>query len=563
MTDSLKLKVLVADDSETDRMILSAIVRQEGHEVLPAKNGKEAVNIYRSERPDIVLLDALMPVMDGFEAARTIKAIAGTELVPIIFLTSLQDPQSLVRSLESGGDDFLSKPYKRVIIKAKLTAFGRMRSMHAAIQANHRQLLIEQQVAKRVFDNVAHQGCLESAGIRYSLSPLSVFNGDTLLAQRRPDGGLSIFLGDFTGHGLPAAIGAMPLAETFYGMTAKGFELEDIVKEINLKLNNVLPMGVFCCAAVAHIDFINKSLRIWVGGLPDLCFWRESTKEAVAVASSGLPLGIVGADKFSPKVEQYRMDDGDRLLFWSDGIHEARNSEGELFGEERLWRLIRGREEDSIFDAVLNGVNEYIGQNDREDDITLAEVTMQNVDLRSMRPLGGGAALEGVLNWQQSTTFDAKSLRHYNPLPLMLHNLSEIPWVRQASGELYTMLAELYSNALEHGVLELDSQLKASTEGFATYYAEREQRLKDLKSGFVRISFAHQFENDTFQLVIEVEDSGNGFDWQSTLNNSLENKKYSGRGVPLISAIADKVEYQGNGNFVRVTLRKPEDGDSI
>lgn len=561
MADSLKLKVLVADDSETDRMILSAIVRQEGHEVLPAKDGKEAVNIYRSERPDIILLDALMPVMDGFEAARAIKAIAGTELVPIIFLTSLQDPQSLVRSLESGGDDFLSKPYKRVIIKAKLTAFGRMRAMHAAIQANHRQLLIEQQVAKRVFDNVAHQGCLDSIGIRYSLSPLSVFNGDTLLAQRRPDGGLSIFMGDFTGHGLPAAIGAMPLAETFYGMTAKGFELEDIVREINLKLNNVLPMGVFCCAAIAHIDFMSKTARVWVGGLPDLCFWREETKEAIPIASSGLPLGIVGADKFSPAVEQYRMDDGDRILFWSDGIHEARNADGELFGEERLWRLIRGREEDGIFDAVLHGVTEFIGQSDREDDITLAEVTMQDVDMRAMRPMGSGAALEGVMNWEQSTTFDAKSLRHYNPLPLLLHNLSEIPWVRQASGELYTMLAELYSNALEHGVLELDSQLKASTEGFAQYYSERENRLKALQDGFVRISFAHRINQETYELVIEVEDSGKGFDWQSTLHNTLDGKKYSGRGVPLVSAIADKIEYQGNGNFVRVILRKPEVGE--
>ena len=80
------LRILIADDNDSDRLILQTIVRKEGHTVYTAKDGQEAIDIFREQSPDIVLLDALMPNVDGFEAARTIKQLAGDNLVPIIFL---------------------------------------------------------------------------------------------------------------------------------------------------------------------------------------------------------------------------------------------------------------------------------------------------------------------------------------------------------------------------------------------------------------------------------------------------------------------------------------------
>jgi DNA-binding response OmpR family regulator len=278
MNDVRRLKILVADDTDTDRLILESIVRKEGHHVVSACNGLEAIQVYSVEKPDIVLLDALMPELDGFGAARKIKELAGDELVPIIFLTSLSDTESLVQCLDAGGDDFLSKPYNRIILQAKIKSFNRMREMHSTmltqrnqiVQYNNR-LLQEQTVAKHVFDNVAHSGCLNASNVRYFLSSLAVFNGDVLVAAMRPNGSMMVLLGDFTGHGLPAAIGAMPLASTFYGMVSKGFSMTDILREINGKLKNILPVGIFCCATMMDINFRKKRLKIWNGGLPD-CF---------------------------------------------------------------------------------------------------------------------------------------------------------------------------------------------------------------------------------------------------------------------------------------------------
>ena len=270
------LTVLIADDNAADRLLLSTIVSRQGHRVLTAANGLEALALFEQERPQLVLMDALMPVMDGFEAARRIRRQAGEELVPIIFLTSLSETEALVQSLEAGGDDFLSKPYNRVILEAKIRAMGRLHHLQREVLAqrdliarHNEHLLNEQRVAKAVFDKVAHSGCLNAPNIRYLQSPFALFNGDLLLAAYKPSGGMHVLLGDFTGHGLPAAIGAMPLAEVFYGMTAKGYPIADILREMNAKLKRILPVGVFCCASMLNLSFQRGLLDVWNGGLPD------------------------------------------------------------------------------------------------------------------------------------------------------------------------------------------------------------------------------------------------------------------------------------------------------
>ena len=128
------IKILIAEDSNADRLILQKIVEKQGHQVVLASDGEQAVEKFKEESPQIVLLDVLMPRMDGFEAAKEIKAIAGDDLVPIIFLTSLTDSESLAKGLSAGGDDFISKPYDRIILKAKIEAFNRMRVGHQQLQ---------------------------------------------------------------------------------------------------------------------------------------------------------------------------------------------------------------------------------------------------------------------------------------------------------------------------------------------------------------------------------------------------------------------------------------------
>lgn len=568
MHDNAGLTILVADDTDTDRLILETIVRKEGHTVVSAKDGVEAVALFEKERPNLVLLDALMPKLDGFGAARQIKALAGEQLVPIIFLTSLTDTASLVQCLDAGGDDFLSKPYNRVILQAKIKAFNRMSEMHGTmleqrdqIVLHNEHLLQEQTVAKQVFDNIAHSGCLDASNVKHFLSPLAVFNGDVLLAAMRPSGSMMVLLGDFTGHGLPAAIGAMPLASTFYGMAHKGFAMTDILREINGKLKSILPVGVFCCATIIDMNFHKGTMKVWNGGLPECYLYRANTAEIEPVRSTHLPLGVLDRKSFKDDCLTFELACDDRFYMWSDGIHEARDTRGEMFGEERLQQVFKsGIDADKLFEGILSQVQSFIGEGEKDDDLSLIEIRMEDPEnIHSKAVDFSSCGGTGLMEWDLKFEVKPSSFRFFDPLPLLLNILVEVPGLSRHSGELYTILSELYNNALEHGVLGLDSSLKKTSDGFAEYYRLRQERLENISDGYVRFCLEHKTGDNGGSLVLTISDSGKGFDYQQAIVCDLKTEGYCGRGIPLLLKMCQGLEYLGNGNEVRAIFEWEND----
>ncbi len=554
-----RLSILIAEDNAADRMLLSTIVSRQGHRVLTASNGREAVALFELERPQLVLMDALMPVMDGFEAARRIKQVAGEALVPIIFLTSLTEGEALVRCLEAGGDDFLAKPYNRVILEAKIKAMDRLRRLQATVLeqrdliARHNEhLLTEQRVAKAVFDKVAHSGCLSASNIRYLQSPYAVFNGDLLLAAFKPSGGMHVLLGDFTGHGLPAAIGAMPLAEVFYGMTAKGYSLAEILREVNAKLKRILPRGVFCCATLLNLSFQRRVVEVWTGGLPDGYLQRISSGERTPLVSRHLPLGVLEPEVFDDSCEIYPLELGDRLFLLSDGVLEACNSAGQLFGEDRLLAVFAAnRQPDLLFEEIQQALSGFRGE--AQDDVSMVEVCLVEADVLPRSPLAfTGNGHSSPLDWSASFEFRAQTLRRFNPLPFLLQLLLEVQGLRAQGGALYSVLAELYSNALEHGVLGLDSAIKCDATGFANYYRERSVRLASLSEGYVRFHLELLPEPGGGRLIVRVEDSGQGFDVRRVLEQQRVADSLCGRGLSLVQQLTEHCVWPDDGRGVSV-----------
>ena len=553
------LSILIVEDGAADRMLLATIVARQGHRVLTAANGLEALALFEQERPQLVLMDALMPVMDGFEAARLIKQRAGDELVPIIFLTSLSEPRELVRCLDAGGDDFIAKPYDPVILQAKIQAMQRLRQLQATvlgqrdlIAGHNRQLLDEQCAAKTIFDKVAHAGCLDAGNIRYRQSPHALFNGDVLLAAQAPAGQLFVLLGDFTGHGLPAAIGAMPLAETFYGMTAKGYASHHILREINAKLKLILPTEMFCCATFLDIHVREGVLRAWNGGLPDGYLLRQGG-ERVTLTSTHLPLGVLDATRFDDRFQTLQLAQGDRLLLMSDGVLESRNQANEQFGESRLLATLQANVDPAyLFDEIEQALQAFHGR--PADDLSLVEVSVTEEALPAR--LSGGFPLGTrplrPMDWSARFELRPDSLRSADPLPLMLPLFLQVPALRQRAGLIYTVLTELYSNALEHGVLGLDSRLKSDADGFVGYFRAREQRLAALVEGFVLIDLRIRSEGDGGSLRIDIKDSGAGFDVEQALAAQPFDTRLGGRGLRLIEQLTDRFYWQPGGRGLSV-----------
>jgi CheY-like chemotaxis protein len=553
------LTILIAEDSAADRMLLSSIVRRQGHQVLTAANGAEAVEVFRQQRPQLVLMDAMMPVMDGFEAAAQIKGLAGETLVPIIFLTSLSESQALARCLEVGGDDFLAKPYNQVILAAKIKAMDRLRRLQATvvqqrdqIARHHEYLLNEQRVAKAVFDKVAHSGCLNAPNIRYLQSPYALFNGDLLLAAYTPAGDMHVLLGDFTGHGLPAAVGAMPLAEVFYGMTAKGYGLTETLREMNAKLKRILPVDMFCCATMLRLGFQSRSLEVWNGGMPDGYLHSIASGARTPLTARHLPLGVLSPQTFDDRTEVFPMAVGDRVFLLSDGVIDTCDADDQLFGVQRLHQVFAAnRQPDTLFEDIGQALRDFQGIT--RDDVSMVEVILTAPAHASPPvPVYSDSGQSCPLDWSASFEFRAASLKRFNPLPYLLQLLQEVHGLRAQSGALYSVLAELYSNALEHGVLGLDSSLKRDVSGFTRYYQQRNARLDELQDGYVRVHLQVTPEGEGGCLAIRVEDSGKGFDVGRVLARPLDPVRLSGRGISLIRQLGRNASWSDDGRSARV-----------
>lgn len=556
------LRFLVVDDDRTNRLVLQAMLMQDGHVVLQAEDGLMAAEMFEREQPDMVLMDVMMPRLDGYESARRIKQSAGERFLPVIFLTALTDEQSLARCIEAGGDDFLSKPISRTLLRAKIRALQRTRDLYLELQRQRAQLAThaahlenEQTAAERVFAGIVHRGCLDDAGIKYLISPMALFNGDLLLAARRPSGDLLVLLGDFTGHGLPAAVGAVPTAEIFYVMAAKGCSIGDIVAEINRKLKLILPPEQFLAACLAGFDASGRSVAVWNGGIPDVLV-SGPRQEGRCLPSRHLPLGIVGNEQLDRSVEIIEVAHGDRLYLYSDGLIEARNPAGDMFGEERLRKAVgRGSGNPDTFGDLCAALDTFRGGDRQRDDLTLIEITCAARPVRTSDMPSAPARNRSAGVWRFDFELGVDALKAVDPLPPLVEMVTDLQGLDEHRERVYLVISELFNNALDHGLLRLDSSLKARPEGFLDYYARRGTALAALREGRIAVRLRHAPHGAGGDLHIEVEDSGPGFD-HAGLGDSLEdNRAPSGRGVSLVRRLCVSLTYRGNGNCVEAVYR--------
>ena len=326
-------------------------------------------------------------------------------------------------------------------------------------------LLNEQRVAKAVFDRVAHSGCLDAPNIRYLQSPYALFNGDLLLAAYTPSGDTHLLLADFTGHGLPAAIGAMPLAEVFYSMTAKGYGLAEMLREMNAKLKRILPVDMFCCAALLCVSAQRRCVEVWNGGMPD--GYLQSGGQRTALTSQHLPLGVLRAEVFDHGTQVLPMLPGDQVFLLSDGVIDTCGLDQQLFGVERLEQVLdANRHPLQLIAEVEQALRDFQGS--ARDDVSMVLITSQMPQLLGVpATVYSDSGLCSPLDWSASFEFRAATLQQFNPLPYLLQLLMEVHGLRAQGPVIHAVLGELYSNALEHGVLGLDSRLKRGNEGYA------------------------------------------------------------------------------------------------
>jgi len=556
------MNVLIVDDDTTNRIALKAMLAKDGHEVVEAENGQEAINAHESEKLDLILMDVMMPVIDGYAATKIIKEQSGDDFIPVILLTEITDEDALVKCVESGGDDILTKPYSRVVLQAKIKTFSRIREVYKQNLAQKEALSNyldnmeqDQNVAENIYSNLMGRSENDTRIIECLHKPADRFNGDLVLSLRKPGGGLNLLVGDFTGHGLGAAIGALPAAEVFLGMTAKGFAIYEIIIEMNTRLKNLLPTGKFLAAVLVDIDTKEQRISVWNGGLPDMYIFNyEENKISDVISSSSLPLGIVNSNNLNISETILKIKSGDSIVVHSDGVIETDNVAGEYFGTDRFEALIESSiPKGTLIEDVLEAVLEFRGEEIQKDDLTVVQFKFDWEFLREIETVNVTfGRYKPASNWNFYLDLKYDILKHTDPIPLIVQFITEIQGIESHKGNLFTILSELVTNSLEHGVLGLDSSIKTTADGFAEYYETRESRLEDLSEGWIKVDIMNSPNKEGGKLSIKISDSGAGFNFEDVISKSILMNANSGRGLGLIKDLSSSMNYDEKHNKLEV-----------
>ncbi len=557
------MKILIATETPAKLKRLEADCIQQGYRVVSAGNGSEAVEKFSDASPDLVLMDAMMPVMGGYEATTRIKALSSKKWTPVILMTKQTSNDSCqIQGIEAGADDYLTTPVNLVLLKEKLKVMQRMIRMQDALHCKMNELddyeehtKEELVLARHVMERIVRKIDIDETLLRRWILPAEGFSADVIAAAATTGNRLHVILADGTGHGLAAALCVMPVTETFYAMTGRGFPITSIVQELNQKIKHLTPIERFVAATLVSIDWSGRTIEVWNGGGPATRFISEDGRLLHSWESKYLPLGILGNDQIETKTEIYRWDEAGQLFLFSDGLCDARNESGGMFGEERILKVLAKHPPQERFEQLKRSVTQHLAGDAGDDDISLMSIEcplyLEKSILGKIGPERGKSFAPG--HWKIDVSLDAEEVKKENILPVLLTWLRQIGVSEKHSQRLFLILSELYNNAVDHGLLKLDSSLKTLSEGFEAYLKERSRRLSALDAGAINIHIERIAEVDGGRLCLKIKDSGEGFDFLKILKQDPGDiVGLSGRGLGLVKGLTKEMIYKNAGNEVHV-----------
>jgi CheY-like chemotaxis protein len=519
------MRILLADDDATVHLIAEDLLETVDHTLTHAYNGQEAVDLFRTQKIDLILMDIQMPDMDGITAIREIRANKQKRHIPIIVVSGVIDSMILSQCMEVGADGILQKPFDAYLLNAKVKAHQRIQFLTDALteQTSHleesqRKTTADLQLARTVLAK-ASQACSNFPPfVQWRTQPCEDFNGDLVLGMPSPTGGFYLLLADFTGHGLPAALGALPTSQLFYAMCQQNEPINKIATEINTCLYRYLPIDMYAAAVIAESNSDGSKITYWHGGFPDLLVF-ENHRVVAQHGSKHMALGVLDTDEFDSTTSVITLQPKQRLLIFTDGLIELENINQRPFGYEGIQSAIFPHSQKWVRD-IFDAANGFAETNVPQDDISVLAIECQATHPITWpaEPQPYGIAQEPYTPWRLIFTIDAAQMRAETVLPRITNILQGFPELITRLPELSCVLAEIYNNSLDHGLLGLTSEVKAIKQeaepelGFLTYYQRRREKLAALTQASITIEMNTALEDGILVLNIRLTDSSEGFD---------------------------------------------------
>jgi len=367
--------LLLVDDNPTNLQVLYQTLETTGCKLLVAKNGETALSIAQKASPDLVLLDIMMPGIDGFEVCRRLKADPATAAIPVIFLSALTDTKDKVQGLQLGAVDYVSKPFQpdEVIarVNTHLTIHRLKREVEKKKDALENELKIVSDVQRRLLPKKVPEITGLKLAIHYETSLYA--GGDYYDIAKMPDNQWGFLVADAEGHSAPAAVMMAMTCALFRSYPQPPTEPGKLLYFLNEHLCKVAEPS-FVTALYIIYDANRHILKIARAGHPLPMIWRSAGQKAIEYDCSGVfPMGIDPYDQV-PVTTEAELQPGDRILMYTDGVTERFSTDGKTYGEERLMRQLevnRQGNPQEMLAAIMQDVDAFANGRPADDDQAL------------------------------------------------------------------------------------------------------------------------------------------------------------------------------------------------
>lgn len=387
-------RILIVDDVEDNRYTLGMLLDLEGYtQVAQAVDGAEALERLRAEDFDLVLLDVMMPKLNGYQVLEQLRGDGTLHRIPVVMISALQEIDSVVRCIELGAEDYLPKPFDPVLLKARVGAClekKRLRDQAAAQLARmeaelHAARELQESMVPTRFAPPGPDSPLEVAGL---LRPARELGGDLYDFFRLGDGTYAIVVGDVSDKGVPAALfmartlGTVRLiASTHATKAGRSIDPAELLNDMNAELCRNNDASMFVTLFFGLIDHRTRTLHFASAGHNDSYHLTGTGGLARAAVARGLPLGVRADSRYA--AQTLKLAPGDTLFAYTDGVTEAANAREEQYTEQRLEAMlagVAGRNPADIVAAVAEDVDRFVDGAPAADDITILAVRMNALD---------------------------------------------------------------------------------------------------------------------------------------------------------------------------------------
>ncbi|MEO8594916.1 MAG: SpoIIE family protein phosphatase [Candidatus Solibacter sp.] len=374
-----KKTVLVVDDAPANIRIVNEILHRD-YKVRIATNGPKGIELAGSDPgPDLILLDVVMPGMDGYEVCTKLKSDPATRDIPIIFLTGQTESTDETRGFEVGAVDYIHKPFSAAVVAARVHTHLALRETRALLEQQLLGMRKEMESARQIQLSILPQEIPHVQGLDIAARyiPMTAVAGDFYDFLAIDEHRIGVLVADVSGHGMPAALIASMLKIAFAAQADKASDPAAVISGLNSALCGKF-QGHFVTAAYALIDTAKRLVRYAGAGHPPLLLREQRTGIARQILENGLFLGFSPAAAYQET--EARFEEGDSLLFFTDGITEMADATDEQFGEERLQEFLAKQGNiaaTDVIDRLLEHLATWSGRaagEEPDDDVTVLSV---------------------------------------------------------------------------------------------------------------------------------------------------------------------------------------------